>query len=400
MVRRGNSIHFFLFLLVLGLAMPVVAIAQTPTIDAEEQGVLKLINDYRAQNGLGALRVSAALTRAADWMSADMAAKNYFNHTDSAGRDPFTRMAAFGYGYNTFKGENIAAGYGDAARTFNLWRNSPSHNAAMLNPNFNVLGISRAYSATTTYKWYWTTNFGGFADTLLPVGGSVTQNVRTVNAASYAQTIAPDSIVATFGTGISQSTASANSLPLPLTLNGVTVMVNNLSAPLLYVSPTQINYVVPTNVDPGVATVKVMSGSTEIANGTVTIETVSPSIFTILSSGKGVPAAQVTADGVSFQPVGNSDGTPRVLSVGTAAKPNFLVLYGTGLRRRSSMTNVRVMIGGVQAEVSFLGAHSRLVGVDQLNVKLPESLRGRGSVDVVVTIDGKTANTVTINIGN
>lgn len=400
MVRRGNSIHFFLFLLVLGLAMSATAIAQTPTIDAEEQGVLKLINDYRAQNGLGALRVSAALTRAADWMSADMAAKNYFNHTDSAGRDPFTRMAAFGYGYNTFKGENIAAGYGDAARTFNLWRNSPSHNAAMLNPNFNVLGISRAYSANSTYKWYWTTNFGGFVDALLPVGGSVTQNVRTVNAASYAQTIAPDSIVATFGTGISQSTASANSLPLPLTLNGVTVMVNNLSAPLLYVSPTQINYVVPTNVDPGVATVKVMSGGTEIANGTVAIETVSPSIFTILSSGKGVPAAQITADGVSFQPVGNSDGTPRVLSVGTAAKPNFLVLYGTGLRRRSNMTNVRVMIGGVQAEVSFLGAHSRLVGVDQLNVKLPESLRGRGSVDVVVTIDGKTANTVTINIGN
>ena len=380
--------------------MSVAVIAQTPTIDAEEQGVLKLINDYRAQNGLGALRVSLALTRAADWMSADMAAKNYFNHTDSAGRDPFTRMTAFGYGYNTFRGENIAAGYGDAARTFNLWRNSPSHNAAMLNPNFNVLGISRAYSATTTYKWYWTTNFGGFVDTLLPVGGSVTQNVRTGNAASYAQTIAPDSIVPTFGTGISQSTASANSLPLPLTLSGVTVMVNNLSAPLLYVSPTQINYVVPTNVDPGVATVKVMSGGTEIANGTVTIETVSPSIFTILSSGKGVPAAQLTADGVSFQPVGNADGSPRVLCVGTTAKPNFLVLYGTGLRRRSSMTNVRVMIGGVQAEVSFLGAHSRLVGVDQLNIKLPESLRGRGNVDVVVTIDGKVANTVTINIGN
>lgn len=400
MVRRGNSFRFFFFLLVFGLTMSVAAIAQTPTIDAEEQGVLKLINDYRAQNGLGALRVSAALTRAADWMSADMAAKNYFKHTDSAGRDPFTRMAAFGYGYNTFKGENIAAGYGDAARTFNLWRNSPSHNAAMLNPNFNVLGISRAYSANSTYKWYWTTNFGGFVDALLPVGGSPMQNVRTVNAASYAQTIAPDSIVATFGTGISQSTASANSLPLPLTLNGVTVMVNNLSAPLLYVSPTQINYVVPTNVDPGVATVKVMSAGTEIANGTVTIETVSPSIFTILSSGKGVPAAQITADGVSFQPVGNSDGTPRVLSVGTAAKPNFLVLYGTGLRRRSSMTNVRVMIGGVQAEVSFLGAHSRLVGVDQLNVKLPESLRRRGSVDVVVIIEGKTANTVTINIGN
>lgn len=400
MCRCGNRVLQPILSLMFLLTMTVMTAAQTPTIDAEEQGVLKLINDYRAQNGLGALRVSVALTRAADWMSADMAAKNYFSHTDSSGRDPFARMSAFGYSYNTYRGENIAAGYGDAARTFNLWRNSPSHNATMLNPNFKVLGISRAYSASTTYKWYWTTNFGGFVDTLLTIGGDTTQTVRTVNAASYMQTIAPDSVVATFGTQISQATGAANSLPLPLTLSGVTLMVNDISAPLLYVSPTQINYVVPTNVDPGTATVKVMNGGVMVANGTVTVETVSPSIFTLLSSGKGVPAAQVTTDGVSFQPVGNSDGSARVLSVGNAAKPNFLVLYGTGLRRRSSMTNVRVMIGGVQSEVSFLGAHSRLVGVDQMNIKLPESLRGRGNVDVVVTIDGKIANTVTLNIGN
>lgn len=400
MVRCGNRIRSLVSLFVLLLTISFGAVAQTPTLDAEEQAVLKLINDYRAQNGLGALRVSVALTRAADWMSADMAAKNYFNHTDSLGRDPFVRMTAFGYNYGGYRGENLAAGYSDAARTFNLWRSSPGHNAAMLNGNYNVIGISRAYGAASTYKWYWATTFGSFVDTLLPVGGGTIQSVKTVNAASYGQTIAPDSIVATFGTGISQSTASASSLPLPLTLNGVTVMVNNISAPLLYVSPTQINYVVPTNVDPGTAMVKVMSGGTEIANGTVTIETVSPSIFTVKADGKGVPAAQTTADGVTFQSVANADGTAKALSVGTAAKPNFLVLYGTGLRRRSSMTNVRVLIGGVQAEVSFLGAHSRLVGVDQMNIKLPQTLRGRGNADVVVTIDGKTANTVTINIGN
>lgn len=400
MVRCGNRIRSLVSLFVLLLTISFAAAAQTPTIDAEEQAVLKLINDYRAQNGLGALRVSVALTRAADWMSTDMAAKNYFNHTDSLGRDPFVRMTAFGYNYGGYRGENLAAGYSDAARTFNLWRSSPGHNAAMLNSNFNVVGISRVYGAVTTYKWYWTTDFGSFVDTLLPVGGGTTQSVKTVNAASYVQTIAPDSVVATFGTQISQSTASATSLPLPLTLSGVTVMVNNISAPLLYVSPTQINYVVPTNTDPGTATVKVMSGGTEIANGTVTIETVSPSIFTILSTGKGVPAAQTTADGITFQSVANADGTAKVLNVGTTAKPNFLVLYGTGLRRRSSMANVKVLIGGVQAEVSFLGAHSRLVGVDQMNIKLPQSLRGRGNVDVTVTIDGKTANTVTINIGN
>lgn len=380
--------------------MALTAVAQTPTIDAEEQAFLKLINDYRAQNGLGALKISLALTRAADWMSADMAAKNYFNHTDSLGRDPFVRMTAYGYNYNGYKGENIAAGYADAARTFNLWKNSPSHNTIMLSANFNVIGISRAYNQYSTYKWYWTTDFGTFVDTLISVGGTTVQAARTVNAGSFAQSVAPDSLAATFGTQLSSTTATANSLPLPLTLAGVTVMVNNLSAPLLFVSPTQINYQIPTNVDPGTAVIKVMNGGTEIANGTVTIETVSPSVFTVKSDGKGVPAAQTTTNGTTFLSVANADGTARAISVGTTAQPNYLVLYGTGLRRRSSLANVRVTIGGVQAEVSFLGAHSRLVGVDQMNIKLPQALRGRGNVDVAVVIDGKMANTVTINIGN
>lgn len=400
MIWRGKKLFSILSLSFFLLTIAFTATAQTPTIDAEEQAFLKLINDYRAQNGLGALRVSVALTRAADWMSGDMAAKNYFSHTDSLGRDPFVRMTAYGYNYNGYKGENIAAGYADAARTFNLWRTSPSHNTIMLSPNFNVIGISRVYGAASTYKWYWTTDFGTFVDALIPVGVTAVQAARTVNAASFVQSVAPDSLAATFGTQLSTTTAAANSLPLPLTLAGVSVMVNNLSAPLLYVSPTQINYQIPANVDPGTAVVKVMNGGTEIANGTVTVQAVSPSIFTVKADGKGVPAAQTTLNGSTFLSVANADGTARAISVGTTAQPNFLVLYGTGLRRRSSLTNVRVLIGGVQAEVSFLGAHSRLVGVDQMNIKLPQSVRGRGNVDVAVIIDGKTANTVTINIGN
>jgi len=132
----------------------------------------------------------------------------------------------------------------------------------------------------------------------------------------------------------------------------------------------------------------------------VTIENTTPSIFTVSANGKGVPAAQTTVDGVSFQAVANSDGSARPISVGSATQPNFLVLYGTGLRHRSSMSNVRVTIGGIQSEITFLGAHSRLAGLDQMNIKLPQQLRGRGNVDVVVTIDGKQANTVTINIGS
>src|SRR5438094_722282 len=122
------------------------ALSATPAIalDGEEEAFLGLINQYRAQNGLGGLSLDGQLNDASKWMSQDMCAKNYFSHTDSLGRDPFARMAAFGYSYNTWKGENLAAGTDTAQAAFDIWRSSPGHNANMLNGNFTVIGIWRA----------------------------------------------------------------------------------------------------------------------------------------------------------------------------------------------------------------------------------------------------------------
>ena len=154
--------------LILTLALALVAVAgmpqgagADPALDGEEQAFLALINNYRAQNGLGTLSLNTELTNASDWMSNDMGANNYFSHTDSLGRDPFQRMAAFGYSYNTWKGENLAAGADTAQGAFNLWKNSPGHNANMLNANFKVIGIGRVYTGGSTYGWYWTNDFGG-----------------------------------------------------------------------------------------------------------------------------------------------------------------------------------------------------------------------------------------------
>src|SRR3972149_7072068 len=154
--------------LVLTLALALVAVAgmpkgagADPALDGEEQAFLTLINNYRTQNGLGTFSLNTELTNAADWMSNDMAVNNYFSHTDSLGRDPFQRMAAFGYSYNTWKGENLAAGPDTAQGALDLWKNSPGHNANMLNANFKVIGIARVYGAGTTYGWYWTNDFGG-----------------------------------------------------------------------------------------------------------------------------------------------------------------------------------------------------------------------------------------------
>ena len=162
---------FGLLALLICFALPAPQHAQSsvPTLDSEEQYFLTLINNYRQSNGLQPLQVSISLTNASKWFSNDMASKNYFpsDHVDSLGRGPSQRMADFGYNYNTWWGENIAAGYSAAQDTFNQWKNSPAHNSNMLNANYKVIGIGRAYGASSTYRWYWTTDFGGYVDQVL-----------------------------------------------------------------------------------------------------------------------------------------------------------------------------------------------------------------------------------------
>lgn len=55
-------------------------------------------------------------------------------------------------------------------------------------------------------------------------------------------------------------------------------------------------------------------------------------------------------------------------------------------------------LGGVNAEVAFAGAQGSLIGLDQVNLRLPRSLAGRGEVGIVLAADDKAANTVTISI--
>jgi uncharacterized protein YkwD len=130
-------------------------------LDTEEAEFLRLLNDYRQAHGRPALTLNQNLTTAAVWQSYDMGSKRYVSHTDSLGRDAFQRMAAFGYTANTWKGENIAAGYPTAAAAFAAWQGSAGHNANMLNANYRVIGIGRVEVAGSPYGVYWTTDFGG-----------------------------------------------------------------------------------------------------------------------------------------------------------------------------------------------------------------------------------------------
>jgi hypothetical protein len=185
-----QRIRFLLPLLLIFVSMLVLPFCvQAATLDSEEQAFVTLINNYRQQNGLQPLKISDKLESAAEWMSADMAMKNYFSHTDSLGRDPFQRMTAYGYTYNTYKGENIAAGNNTASATFTQWKNSSGHNANMLNTNYKVMGIARATAAGSTYGWYWTNDFGGYDDGGAPPTPDTTPPTVSITAPANGATV-------------------------------------------------------------------------------------------------------------------------------------------------------------------------------------------------------------------
>jgi len=86
------------------------------------------------------------------------------------------------------------------------------------------------------------------------------------------------------------------------------------------------------------------------------------------------------------------------INLGAATDQVFLVLFGTGIRFRSDLAAVTAKVGGVDAQVTFAGRQGTFQGLDQVNVRLPRSLIGRGEVDVSLTVNGKVSNTVTVNI--
>ncbi|MFN7948182.1 MAG: hypothetical protein U0Z53_22725 [Blastocatellia bacterium] len=237
--------------------------------------------------------------------------------------------------------------------------------------------------------------------------------VATVSAASYSSAaVAPEAIAAAFGTGLATGTDSAKGLPLPVTLAGTTVYIRDTegitrAASLFFVSPTQINYQVPPGTKPGVAAVTVVSGDGSVSTGTVQITSVAPGLFSADASGSGLAAAfavRVKADQsqsyepiVIFDPVQNKV-VPVPIDLGPEGNVVYLALFGTGLRARSSEANVKVKIAGIDAPVTYAGNQQQLIGLDQINVRLPRTLAGRGLAEVNVIIDGQNANTVQVSI--
>ncbi|MBI1765799.1 MAG: hypothetical protein HYR56_30715 [Acidobacteria bacterium] len=237
--------------------------------------------------------------------------------------------------------------------------------------------------------------------------------VTNLSAASYlGAEVASDSMIAAFGANLATRAESATSLPLPTALAGTYVKVRDSAglerdAALFFVSPGQVNYLVPAGTQNGLATVTVTSGDGTISVGTLTVATVAPGLFTANANGSGVAAAvllRIKADNSqSFELISRFDTAQNVyvpipVDLGPETDRVFVLLFGTGIRLRSSLNAVQARIGEAPAEINFAGPAGDLAGLDQVNARIPRSLIGRGLVNIVLTVDGKTANTVTMQI--
>lgn len=256
------------------------------------------------------------------------------------------------------------------------------------------------------------------AAAVLPVkftGGSVkiTRTAVSVSAASYlGANLASDAITAIFGSNLATAIHVADSLPLPTQLGGTMVKVKDSVgierlAPLFFVAPNQINYLMPAGMPSGDAEITVISGDGTISNGKASIALVAPALFSANSSGQGVAAAtvlRVKADGSQvYEAVSRFDASlNRAVSVpidlGAESDQVYLILFGTGLRFRSSLSASALQVGGIPVEVLYAGPQGDFAGLDQINLRLPRNLAGRGEVQIKLSIDGKNANAVTINV--
>ncbi|MFI6417324.1 CAP domain-containing protein [Streptomyces sp. NPDC050842] len=117
--------------------------------------VVALVNAERAKAGCGPLSANATLTKAAQGHSEDMAARDFFDHTNPDGDGPGERVTAAGYPWSTY-GENIAMGQSTPEDVMDSWMNSPGHRANILNCSFKEIGIGIHSEGGP----YWTQVFG------------------------------------------------------------------------------------------------------------------------------------------------------------------------------------------------------------------------------------------------
>ncbi|UQA92899.1 CAP domain-containing protein [Streptomyces halobius] len=139
-------------------ATPEPSATPSKTPDAgtsAEAQVLSLVNQERAQAGCSPVTADKELAGLAQQFSDDMAARDFFGHTDPDGDTPWDR--ARDLGITDLGGENIARGQANAQSVMDTWMNSPGHRANILNCDYKTMGVGVHFGSGGPW---WTQDFG------------------------------------------------------------------------------------------------------------------------------------------------------------------------------------------------------------------------------------------------
>jgi large repetitive protein len=228
--------------------------------------------------------------------------------------------------------------------------------------------------------------------------------ITALNAASDVAAFSADTIISIYGSGLTTQTLSG-ALPLPSTLGGVSVTVTDSmgvarQASLFFVSPGQINLLIPAGTATGTATITVNTANGSLTT-TINISASTAALFTANNNGSGPLAAQIVAVAPGGQETYTNtaalNGTKFVnaaISFSPAADTFYLLLYGTGFDNAKAVT---VTINGQTFTPAYFGPQGGFAGLDQVNVFLPAGMAGSGQVNVSITVDGQTSNVGTIS---
>lgn len=234
------------------------------------------------------------------------------------------------------------------------------------------------HSDSTARAWY-----------LAPQSDPIPTVGALVNSAGWALPVATGSLAAIFGVNMAGGTAQAAGLPLPTELAGTRVDVDGAPALLYYVSPGQINFVLPAM---GGQSVVVVRGQTASAPIQPAIGFWAPGLYTLDSTING-PAAALHADG-------------SLVAVANPARPGETILaWGTGLGFINPLIMMiaipapMVQIGG-SAVNAVAGPAPGLPGVTQVTFTVPAGAKAGVSVPLVFQLGPFSSNAATLPVAN
>jgi uncharacterized protein (TIGR03437 family) len=246
---------------------------------------------------------------------------------------------------------------------------------------------------------------------------SDTHGIFAVNQTTGGFRMARGSTSTAYGPIMADREVDGGHPPWPTRLGNISVRITDSQgvrrlAPLLHTGGgwAQVTFIVPENTAVGPAEVAVVRSDGTSSAGKVLIADVAPGLWTAAHDGRGPVIARVIQrfpDGRTneFPAWDCGSGACRTVAIPLSDRASTTVrLEGTGFGHVAPHAQVRVTIDDVPVPVISIGpiagAGMPGTGRDQVTIRLPDELRGRGESDVVMTIDGVLSNVVRINCGS